>query len=196
MCDLGDADATRDALERAIAIGQPSAIVHLAAELPLKGAGELDQVGWERTLQVNVVSLDMMVGVGLPGLRSAGGSVVAVTSVHAKATTAGIAAYATSKAALEGWVRAAAHDLGPEVCVNALAIGAVDTPKLREGFARWGEDADQRFQVLRDRTPVGRVAEASEIARLVAFLLGPDSRFMSGSVLTADGGALARLGSE
>ncbi len=196
VCDLGDAAELTATAERALLTGPPSAVVHLAADQPLKGAGELGPAGWARTLQVNLISLDMLTGSARAGLKENRGSIVAVTSVHARATTKGIAPYAASKAALEGWVRAAALDLGPEICVNALATGAVNTPKLTEGFARWGDAAGERRQLLEQRTPVGRIADAPEIAGLVAFLLGADSRFVSGSVLTADGGALARLGTE
>ena len=121
---------------------------------------------------------------------------VVVSSVHARATTGGLTAYATSKAALEGWVRSAALDLGPEIRVNAVAPGAIDTAKLSEGFARWGESAEERKAVLRERTALRRIGEPADVAAAVSFLIGDDARFITGSVLVVDGGATARLGSE
>ena len=112
------------------------------------------------------------------------------------ATTPGIAAYSTTKAALEGWVRAAALDLAPRIRVNAVVPGAIDTPKLREGFARWGSEAAERLAVLEERTPLSRVGTAQEVASLVSFLTSEQSRFTTGGSFVVDGGATIRLGSE
>ena len=121
---------------------------------------------------------------------------VAIGSVHGRATTPGIAAYSTTKAALEGWVRAAALDLAPRIRVNAVIPGAIDTPKLREGFARWGSGAAERFAVLEQRTPLNRVGQAAEVASAVAFLVSDRAAFATGTSLVIDGGATTRLGSE
>jgi NAD(P)-dependent dehydrogenase (short-subunit alcohol dehydrogenase family) len=122
---------------------------------------------------------------------------VVISSVHARATTTGINAYATTKAALEGWVRSAALDLGPDIRVNAVAPGAIDTAKLREGFARWGEaSAEERKEVLRQRTALRRIGHPRDVAGAVSFLVSDEASFITGSVLVVDGGATARLGSE
>jgi NAD(P)-dependent dehydrogenase (short-subunit alcohol dehydrogenase family) len=168
-------------------------LVHCAAHQPLARAGETSVPEWLTTLSVNVVAADLLLGVFLDSLES----VVAVSSVHGRATTSGIAAYATSKAALEGWARAAALDHAPRIRVNAVVPGAVDTAKLREGFARWGEQVGaERRAVLEERTPAGRVGAATEIADAVAFLAGPHAGFITGTSLVVDGGATVRLGSE
>lgn len=173
------------------------AIVHNAAMQPMAGAGETTTGDWLDTLRVNVIAVDALVAGTRQNLAANDGSVVVVGSVHGRATTAGITAYATSKAALEGWVRAAALDLGPDVRVNAVVPGAVDTAKLREGFARWGRDsaAEHRAALCR-RTALRRIGDPDDIAGPVAFLIGRDARFVTGATLVADGGATARLGSE
>lgn len=173
------------------------AIVHNAAMQPLAGAGETTLDEWFEALRVNVVAVDALVSGTRPSLSRTDGSVIVIGSVHGRATTGGITAYATTKAALEGWVRSAALDLGPHIRVNAVAPGAIDTAKLREGFARWGEtEADARKAVLRERTALGRIGDPEEIAGAVAFLIGDDARFITGITLLVDGGASARLGSE
>ncbi len=174
-----------------------SAVVHNAAVQPLAGAGETPVADWWDTFRVNVVAVDAMVSGTRDALVANDGSVVVVGSVHARATTGGITAYATSKAAIEGWVRSAALDLGPDIRVNAVAPGAIDTAKLREGFARWGrESAEVRKEVLRQRTALGRIGNPDDVAGAVSFLIGKDARFVTGAVLVVDGGATARLGSE
>ena len=195
--DMADTDALLAVAQELAAGYEIGALVHNAAVQPLGAVGETSVADWIEALRVNVLAADVLAGAFRQSMAAQNGSVVVVSSVHAHATTGGITAYATTKAALEGWVRSAALDLGPDVRVNAIAPGAVDTAKLREGFDRWGPDiADGRRAVLRERTALGRIAEPSEIADVVGFLLGAQSAFMTGSVLTIDGGASARLGSE
>lgn len=195
--DMGDLQLVRDAGTEVSGRLSVCAVIHNAAIQPLAAAGgNLDETFLE-TLRVNVVAADALVSGTRASLARHDGSVVVVSSVHAQATTAGINAYATSKAALEGWVRSAALDLAPAVRVNAVRPGAIDTAKLREGFARWGLSAsDQRRAVLEARTPLGRVGAPAEVASAVFFLAGSEAGFITGSTLVVDGGATARLSTE
>ncbi len=172
------------------------AVVHNGAVQPIARAGETPFGEWENALRVNVLAVDALISGTHENLAAHDGSVVVISSVHGRATTGGITAYATTKAALEGWVRSAAMDLGPDIRVNAVCPGAIDTAKLREGFARWGETAEERKEMLRQRTALRRIGEPSDVAGAVSFLIGEDARFITGSVLVVDGGAMARLGSE
>jgi NAD(P)-dependent dehydrogenase (short-subunit alcohol dehydrogenase family) len=194
--DLRDSDRLKDIGSQLARDYALKAVVHNAAVQPVAGAGETSIAEWTDALRVNVLAVDALVAGTRASLAVNDGSVVVVSSVHARATTGGLTAYATTKAALEGWVRSAALDLGPAIRVNAVAPGAIDTAKLREGFARWGESAEERTAILRERTALGRIGEPAEVAGAVAFLIGEDARFVTGTVLVVDGGATARLGSE
>lgn len=195
--DVGDLATLRSAAAEVCEQYPLAAVVHNAAVQPIAGAGETPYDVFVETMRVNVLAADSLVHATQDSLRRERGSVVVVSSVHASATTAGINAYATSKAALEGWVRSAAIDLGPDIRVNAVRPGAIDTAKLHEGFARWGaEDALQRRLILETRTPLGRIGVPHEIASAVAFLAGPEASFITGSTLVVDGGASACLGTE
>jgi NAD(P)-dependent dehydrogenase (short-subunit alcohol dehydrogenase family) len=195
--DLRDSDRLLHLGRELAAQYELKAIVHNAAMQPLAGAGETPVDEWVDTLRVNVIAIDALLAGTRPNLAAHEGSAVVVGSVHGRATTSGIAAYATSKAALEGWVRAAALDLGPGIRVNAVAPGAIDTAKLREGFSRWGaESAAERKAVLCQRTALERIGDPDDVAAAVSFLIGADARFVTGTVLVVDGGATARLGSE
>lgn len=195
--DIGDLGGLRAAVDEISRDHRLSALVHNAAVQPLAGAGDTPYEEFVEAMRVNVLAADSLVAVTRDNLAANRGSVVAVSSVHASATTPGIIAYATSKAALEGWVRAAALDLAPAIRVNAVRPGAINTSKLHEGFARWGADvAHERRAVLEARTPLKRIGEAAEIASAVAFLAGPEASFITGSTLVVDGGASCCLGTE
>lgn len=195
--DIGDLAELRAAAAEVCDRFPLSVVVHNAAVQPIAGAGDTPYEAFVETMRVNVLAADSLVHATRTSLDENGGSVVVVSSVHAGATTKGINAYATSKAALEGWVRAAAIDLSPRIRVNAVRPGAIDTAKLREGFARWGaEGADERRHVLETRTPLGRIGLPEEVASAVAFLAGPEASFITGSTLVVDGGASACLGTE
>ncbi|QZY47746.1 SDR family NAD(P)-dependent oxidoreductase [Mycolicibacterium austroafricanum] len=196
-CDLRESDQLVELGRKLASDYELKAVVHNAATQPIAGAGETSFAEWVDAFRVNVIAADALVSGTREGLASNDGSVVVVSSVHGRATTGGVTAYATTKAGLEGWVRSAALDLGPYIRVNAVAPGAIDTAKLREGFARWGtESAEARREVLRQRTALRRIGEPSDVAGAVSFLIGDDARFVTGAVLVVDGGATARLGSE
>lgn len=149
---------------------------------------DLDPVDWATTIDVNLTATFHLLALTHERLSARDGSLVAVSSVHATATSPGAAAYATAKAGLLGLVRAAALELAPKVRVNAVLPGATRTPMLpQEGPG---------FDELVARTPLQRIAEPSEIAAAIAFLLSDQARFITGQSLTVDGGVLAQLSSE
>ena len=178
-------------------IGPVVAVVHCAAHQPTLSILELQPQDWLETFAVNVVSLQMIAQRYETQLLQNKGTIVAITSIHASQTSEMMAAYAASKAALESWIRSAAIELGPSVATMSLALGAIDTPKLRQGLLRWDEtEREARLQNLVYRTPAGRLGSAYEVAQWVRYLLLPEARFASGSTIKIDGGVSSRLGSE
>ena len=94
-----------------------------------------------------MVAVDALLSGARESLAANSGSVVVISSVHAHATTGGVTAYATSKAALEGWVRSAALDLGPGIRVNAVAPGRL-TPRSFTTDSRGGVSSRQKIDWL------------------------------------------------
>ncbi|MDP3712998.1 MAG: SDR family oxidoreductase [Mycobacteriales bacterium] len=191
--DLTDpADVTR-AVEL-LAEEAPAGLVNNAAEQILRPLRDLTASELSSVLQVNVVAPHQLTA----RLANTLEAVVNVASVHALATTDQMASYATSKAALVSYSRAAAVELGPRTRVNAVLPGATDTPMLRAG---WDRDStrtpQQALAALESRTPLARIAGPREIAHTVAFLLDDErSGFITGQSFVVDGGVTARLASE
>jgi 3-oxoacyl-[acyl-carrier protein] reductase len=113
------------------------------------------------------------------------GRIVNVSSVVAMAGYRGVSVYGASKAALIGFTRSLAREVGPAgINVNAVAPGFIDTDMTR------GLTEDQRDRVVR-RSALQRLAEPDDVANAVAFLLGDEARNITGAVLTVDAGNIA-----
>ena len=154
---------------------------------------------WDAVMASNVRSAYLAIRAAHPLMRHGDAAIVNVSSVHAVATSVGVAAYATSKAALVGLTRAAALELASSgIRVNAVLPGAVDTPMLQAGIRRRrAATADAALAELESRTPLGRVATPQEIAQAILFLADSDrSSFMTGQSMIVDGGATTRLSTE
>ncbi|MER5479696.1 SDR family oxidoreductase [Streptomyces sp. NPDC002734] len=135
---------------------------------------------WRRLMEVNLIAPWVLCTEALPALREApaGGSVVNITS-HAGVRPKGSSVpYAASKAALNHVTRLLAAALGPQVRVNAVAPGLVDTPMTRD----WA----QAHELWRERAPMRRPAGPEDVAALVASVI--DNAYLTGEVIVLDGG--------
>jgi NAD(P)-dependent dehydrogenase (short-subunit alcohol dehydrogenase family) len=156
---------------------------------------------WDQVFACNARSVFLSVKQAYPMLKKNGGAIVNVSSVHAVATSCGIAAYAASKGALLALTRAMALEFGPEnVRVNAVLPGAVDTPMLHAGLSRGHVQGDTIAKLVRGlgkKHVMGRVGKPHEIGQTILFLADAErSSFMTGQALIVDGGATARLSTE
>jgi NAD(P)-dependent dehydrogenase (short-subunit alcohol dehydrogenase family) len=153
-----------------------------------------DEDEWDRTLAANLKSAYLVSRAAIPHLRQrGGGSIVNLSSVHAYATTEGVAAYAASKGGLLALSRQMALDLARDnIRVNALVVGAVETDMLRAHAEREGKSFAELGWVS-DPHAIGRIGQPEEIARAALFLASDESSFVTGAPLIADGGLLARL---
>lgn len=178
-----------------------NALINNAAIQICKPLVETTPEEWDAIMASNLRSVYLSVRNAHRLMRSQGGAIVNVCSVHAIATSANIAAYAASKGAILALSRALAIELAPEgIRVNAVLPGAVDTPMLRSGLTRGhvqGSDIRELMQNLGKRTVMGRVGQPEEIAQAILFLADGDrSSFVTGQALVVDGGATARLSTE
>jgi NAD(P)-dependent dehydrogenase (short-subunit alcohol dehydrogenase family) len=116
-----------------------------------------------------------------------GGSIVNISSTYGHEGARGAAVYAASKHAVEGMTKSAALEAAPfGVRVNAVAPGPIDTGML----TRFTGTAERK-KALASGVPLGRIGEPAEIARAVVFLASDKASFVTGQILTADGGKTA-----
>ncbi|MEU4193180.1 SDR family oxidoreductase [Kribbella sp. NPDC026611] len=114
-----------------------------------------------------------------------GGRIVALSTLNTVMPGPGISLYAASKAALEQFVKIAAREYGPRaITVNAVSPGATDTDMFHD------HNPPAVAELLVGITALGRMGEPAEVADVVAFLAGPDARWMTGQNLRATGGML------
>jgi NAD(P)-dependent dehydrogenase (short-subunit alcohol dehydrogenase family) len=142
---------------------------------------------WQRVQDVNLKSVFLCCKHGIPHLLEGGGGSVINTASFVAAM--GAATSQISYTASKGGVLALSRELGVEfarrgVRVNALCPGPVDTPLLQELFAKDPEQAQRRLVHL----PMGRFAEAREIAQAALFLASDDSSYVTASTFLVDGG--------
>ena len=182
--------------------GSLNALVNNAALQIAKPLVETSVEEWDAVMASNLRSVFLSTKLAFPLFKAAGGGVIVnVSSVHAVATSANIAAYAASKGGLLALTRAIAIEFAPaNIRCNAILPGAVDTPMLRAGLSRehaGSGDIMERLDNLARRTVNGRVGKPEEIAHAIYFLADDQqSSFMTGQALIVDGGATARLSTE
>jgi NAD(P)-dependent dehydrogenase (short-subunit alcohol dehydrogenase family) len=189
-CDVSDEDAVRAMYDRAMAeFGRLDVLFNNAGISPDDDVSVLDTSleSWQRVQDVNLRSVFVCCKHGIPRLlESGGGSVINTASFVA---VMGAATSQISYTASKGAVLALSRELGVEfarrgVRVNALCPGPVDTPLLRELYAADPNQAARRLVHL----PMGRFAEAREIANAALFLASDESSYITASTFLVDGG--------
>jgi len=149
---------------------------------------------WQRIISINLTSLYLVAKYALPLIRSAGGgAVVNISSIHAQATSTGVAPYAAAKGGVLALTKTMALDLAPDnIRVVCILPGATDTPMLRQHAEREGKTlAELGFPT--SEHAIGRIAQPEEVADVIAFALSRGASFITGSSLIPDGGILAKF---
>jgi NAD(P)-dependent dehydrogenase (short-subunit alcohol dehydrogenase family) len=188
--DVTDEDQVRELFARVRAeFGTIDVLFNNAGISPTDDASVLDttEEAWQRVQDVNLKSIFLCCKHGIPHLlETGGGSVINTASFVA---VMGAATSQISYTASKGGVLALSRELGVEfarrgVRVNALCPGPVDTPLLRELYANDPEEAARRMV----HVPMGRVAEAVELANAALFLASDEASYVTASTFLVDGG--------
>jgi NAD(P)-dependent dehydrogenase (short-subunit alcohol dehydrogenase family) len=188
------ADAERLIAETLKAYGRIDVLVNNAAILVSKSVADTSPEEWERVIGVNLTGAFLCSHYALPTMLAQGsGVIIHIASPHAFQTGNTIAAYAASKGGIVALTRQMAMDYGRlGVRVNCVVPGAIDTPMLHADVQA-GADAESNVRGWEEKEPIGRLGQPVDVARVVAWLASPESGFVLGTSIVADGGLLAQL---
>lgn len=181
--DVTSEESWNAAVAAAERIGPLNGLVNGAGIFEAKSLMETDVAMFERHTQVNQLGTFLGMRAVVPALgRAGGGSIVNISSSAGLRGSVNTIAYAATKWAVRGMTKVAALELAPQnIRVNSVHPGPIDTDMLR---VRGEEENAKRTE----RVPLKRFGTAEEIAGLVLFLLSDESRYMTGSEVTMDGG--------
>lgn len=182
VCDVGDEASVRTLVRSVEAIEQRlDALVCNAGFMIRKPIADLTLAEWISVLTTNLTSTFLLVRAAEALLRAANGAVVTIASSRARMSEPDTESYSASKGGLVALTHALAISLGPDVRVNCISPGWIVTkgPPPTE--------AEHAFH------PAGRVGRVEDIAALAAFLVGPDSQFITGSEFVVDGGVTRKM---
>lgn len=187
--DVGRPEVNQQLVRTAVdTYGRLDGIVTNAGNLGLGPVHRLSDAVWHRTFTTNVHSVFYLAKFAVPEMQKSGGGVVVVNaSVAAFKVFPNHAAYCASKAAAVALVRQMALDLGPDIRVNAICPGPVDTPLIWNSAEAF-PNPDDAVEEAAEATALKRLGQPDEVANLALFLASEESGWMTGSAVTIDGG--------
>jgi len=191
--DAGSAATAARAVEAARdEFGRLDVLVNNAGRFLQKPITEVTDEEFDGLIAANVRSAFVHSRAALPLLAQARGCIVTTASTSGFVGVAGQSVYAITKGALVQLTRALAIEYAAHgVRVNAVAPGAIETDFTAAHRAR-DPDPDRSRRISLERHPIGRFSTADEVARAIEFLADPDSAGITGTILSVDGGYLAR----
>jgi NAD(P)-dependent dehydrogenase (short-subunit alcohol dehydrogenase family) len=147
---------------------------------------------WDRVQAVNVKGAFLFCRAAVPAMRErGGGAIVCTASISGVVGLPLQSAYSASKGAIVQLTRQLAVELAPDIRVNAVAPGAIDTPFLHRLVETADDPAGLTAAIVADH-PLGRIASADEVARTIVFLASDAAAFVTGAILPVDGGFTAK----
>ena len=178
-CDVGNEDEIKASVDLALATwNRIDVLVNNAAMMTFKKITDLSTEEWDMVMRVNLRSVFLYCTYCIPYMDN--GAIVNISSVHAHETTANVVPYASSKGAMEAFIRGVSLEYPKKIRINCIAPGAVDTPML------WNNpNVKSGAEVVS-----GAIGKPEELAAAICFMASDEASFINGTTLIVDGGRL------
>jgi len=188
--------ATRDGcyaiVDRAVSeLGGLDILVNSAGIAQFGPFAAIDEAIWNATLDINLKGTFFCCQAALPHLKASRGSIVNVASDAGLIGEVGLSAYCASKGGVVNLTRALALELAPDIRVNCVCPGYVDTDMVRRDGIERADDPVAAERAIVNYAPLRRMAQPHEIGRAIAYLASRDAVFITGASLQIDGGTTA-----
>ena len=181
-CDVGVEDEIKASVQLALdKWGKIDVMVNNAAMITFKKIIDLTADEWDKVMAVNMRSVFLFCKYCIPHMNK--GAIVNTSSVHAHETTANVVPYASSKGAMEAFIRGVSMEYPGKIRINCVAPGAVDTPML------WNNpNVKSGAEKI-----TGAIGKPEDLAAAIAFMASDEAAFVNGTTLVVDGARLAIL---
>ena len=191
--DIGTVAGCEAAVGSAVdALGGLDVLVNSAGVGEDRSIAEVDEAFYDSMMNVNLKGTYFCCRAALPALRDSGGSIVNLASIAGLMGSANMSVYCASKGAVVLLTRALSAEFAPDIRVNCVCPGYVDTDMVRRD---WIDESDDPAATLRDEVvafaPMKRIGTPEEIAAAILYLASDQAGFVTGEALTIDGGATA-----
>lgn len=192
--DVRDESHRSALLEAALALGGPDYLVTAHGIVRMCNIPDVTEDLWDQVQGINAKSVFLLCQGFAEHLRS-GGAIVNLSSISGKAaTTVQNGPYNASKAAVMAITKTFAYYLAPNVRVNCVCPGIIDTDMRMEALSGLAEatgmSVDELVEAREGSIPMARVGEPSDVASVICFLLSDDARYMTGQAVNVSGGAI------
>ena len=161
--------------------GHVDILVNNAGTIIHPGDWHCDLQTWHETLDANLTSAWLMIREVVPLMTRSGSAIVNITSIYGSLGAAPVLPYTSAKGGLITLTKSFAKELAPHIRVNGVSPSNVYTDMLK------GAD-DELIAHFKSQTPLGRIADPDEIAKVVSFLASDDASYITGQIVNVDGG--------
>ena len=189
--NIGTVAGCESAVETAVeAFGGLDILVNNAGVGAGRPIADCDEAMWDAHCDVNLKGLFFCCRAAIPELRKSKGNIVNIASDAGLMGVPGITVYCGTKGGVVNMTRAMALEIAPDVRVNCICPGYVDTDMIRIS-AKKKPDPEAYWQKMIDYAPLKRIASTDEIAHAVLYLASTEARSITGASLAIDGGTTA-----
>jgi NAD(P)-dependent dehydrogenase (short-subunit alcohol dehydrogenase family) len=190
VCDVSNEDDVRAMVAATVdQLGGLDIAVNNAGILGRLGPiRELSGEDFDLTIGINQRGVFLCLVHELQAMAGSGGAIVNISSVNATVPEPEASLYCSSKAAIDMMTRVAALESAPAIRVNGIRPGFVLTPMHDAALDAMGGETPELVATVEGMVPLGRRAEPEEIGEAVAWLCSPDASYVTGEVITVDGG--------